>query len=101
MIKVEVVKEEDVTVEGKVIKYLEGFIEKEEKNDAFIDKIKSWIIPEPKKEKKTIIGQINTIYRQKRAKVAEKFYLGSEFLTIVELSLVKVAAKHMLVNICF
>ena len=104
MIKVEVIDnvEKSVTYEEKVVNFLDGFVEKPaENNDKFLDKVKRWIVPEPKKEKKTIIGQINTIYRQKRAKVAEKFYLGSECLTIVELSLVKVAAKHMLVNIYF
>ena len=102
MIEVEVIDnvEKSVTYEEKVVNFLDGFVEKPaENNDKFLDKVKRWIVPEPKKEKKTIIGQINTIYRQQRSKVAEKFYLGSELLTIVEFSLAKIAAKYLLVNV--
>ena len=91
-------EEKTVTYQDNLITFLEGYVDKPAENTEFLDKIKSWIIFDKKKEKSTIFGLIKTIYSQQRSKVADKFYLGSEFLTIVEFSLAKIAGKYMLVN---
>ena len=91
-------EEKTVTYHDRVVNFLEGYVDKPAENTEFLDKIKSWIVPEKKKDRNTIFGLIKTIYSQQRSKVADKFYLGSEFLTIVEFSLAKIAGKYMLVN---
>ena len=88
-----------MTYQNKVVTFLEGYVDKPAENTEFLNKIKSWIMPKQKKEKNTIFCLIKTIYSQQRSKVADKFYLGSEFLTIVEFSFAKIAGKYMLVNI--
>ena len=100
MTEVRAIDNEEITMtyHDKVVNFLEGYVDKPAENTEFLDKIKSWIVPEKKKEQITIFGLIKTIYSQQRSKVADKFYLGSEFLTIVEFSLAKIAGKYMLVN---
>ena len=99
MIKVEVIKEEDVTVEGKVIKYLEGFIEKEEKKDeSFLYIVKTWMQPKETNQnehKKTILGQVKVIYLQTRSKIVGECVLASILLTLVEHYLACKAGKYL------
>ena len=99
MIKVEVIKEEDITVEGKLIKFLDGYIKKEEKKDeSFLDVVKTLIKPKDRdqnEQKKTVFGQVKVIYLQTRSKIVREYALTSILLALVEHYLASKAGKYL------
>ena len=88
-------EEKKVTLEEKVVTFLEKYIEKPKKsNDEFLDKIKKWIVPEAT-EKKTIFGQVKIVYLQKRSKIVGECVIPSILLTLVEHYMASKAGKYL------
>ena len=88
-------EEKKVTLEEKVVTFLEKYIEKPKKsNDEFLDKIKKWIVPEAT-EKKTIFGQVKIIYLQKRSKIVGECVITSILLALVEHYMASTAGKYL------
>ena len=89
-------EEKKVTLEEKVVTFLEGFIEKPEKsNDKFLDNIRKWIVPEATNKKKTIFGQVKIIYSQKRSKIVGECVITSILLALVEHYMASKAGKYL------
>ena len=88
-------EEKKVTLEEKVVTFLEKYIEKPKKsNDEFLDKIKKWIVPEAT-EKKTIFGQVKIIYLQKRSNIVGECAITSILLALVEHYMASKAGKYL------
>ena len=86
--------EESLTVENRIIQFLDNFIENDEEiiKDSFIQKIKFWSRPKVQKNK-TIFSQLQKIYDQKISK-----FLGNDYgilLVAVYFAIAKVSLKHM------
>ena len=89
-------EEKKVTLEGKVVTFLEKYFEKPKKsNDDFLDKIKKWVVPETTIKKKTIFGQVKIIYFQKRSKIVGECAITSILLALVEHYMASKAGKYL------
>ena len=85
-------------MEENVIEFLDYYIEKEEekRNHLFFAKLKLWTTREVQADrKKTIFGQIKTIYKQKKLKYVGKEFQNSVFLFLVQLALGRIVVKYL------